>query len=397
VRGHIRKRGSTWLFVHELPRDPATGKRRRAWSGGYRTRRAAEVALAESLSRLDGSEYVELTKQTVGEYLLETWLPAVEITLKPSTLSGYRSVVEVQVVPRLRSLPLQKLTTAHLNKLYGALSARGRSSNGGPLAPRTVRLCHTIIRKALADAVRWGLLVRNVAIAADPPSAALARADAARRRKPWSVEDLQTVLRHVARHRLYAAFLLAATTGMRRGELLGLRWCDLDLPGRRLSIVQTLIAPRYRVQVSTPKTDSGTRAIALDAGTIAALEHHRMLQQTERALLGIEWTEDGLVFTTEDAQPLKPALFTRAFQKQAKDAGVPVIRLHDVRHTHATIALQHAVHPKVVQERLGHRSITVTLDTYSHVIPTLQESAAEMIGSVIISPPDPVDLPRRRR
>jgi integrase len=131
---------------------------------------------------------------------------------------------------------------------------------------------------------------------------------------------------------------------MRRGELHGLRWCDLDLPNRRLSIVQTLIAPRYRVQVSTPKTDSGTRAIALDAGTIAALEHHRALQQTELSLLGIEWNEDGLVFTTEDGQPLKPALFTRAFQKQAKHAGVPVIRLHDVRHTLATIALQQGVH-----------------------------------------------------
>ena len=184
-------------------------------------------------------------------------------------------MVEAQLVPRLRALPLWKLTTAHLNILYGELAAHGRQSNGGPLAPRTVRLCHTIIRKALADAVRWGLLTRNVAINADPPSAALARADAARRRRPWSVEDLQMFLRHVAPHRLYAAFLLAATTGMRRGELLGLRWCDLDLPNRRLSIVQTLIAPRYQMQLSTPKTDSGTRAIALDAGTAAALEHHR--------------------------------------------------------------------------------------------------------------------------
>lgn len=279
--------------------------------------------------------------------------------------------------------------------MYGELARNGRRSKPGPLSPRYVRMCHTVIRKALADAVRWGLLTRNVADSADPPSVSLAKIDAARRRRTWTVEELRRFLDHARSRRLYPAFLLAAMTGMRRGEVLGLRWCDLDLEARRLAITQTLIAPKYQLQLSSPKTEKGQRAVALDAATARALTEHRNRVRLERAALGLELQDSDLVFANEDASPIVPHLFTLAFQKEAKAADVPRIRLHDLRHMHATLALQAGVHPKVVSERLGHASIAITLDTYSHVIPTLQETAAELVATMVLSddersPLDPV-------
>ena len=274
MRGHIRNRGASWSIIYDLPKDPATGKRRRKWQGGFRTRRDAQRALADVLSTLDRGAYVEPTKETVGEYLIETWLSAVELRLRRSTLVGYRVIVEKQLVPRIGTIPLQRLSPAHLNTMYGELIARGRLADEGPLSPRYVRMCHTILRKALADAVRWGLLTRNVADSADPPSAGAARMQAERKRRVWSSEELQRFLAHVRGERLYPAYLLAATTGMRRGEVLGLRWCDLDLDSRRLSVAQTLIAPKYELQISSPKTDKGKRAIALDGATVSALREH---------------------------------------------------------------------------------------------------------------------------
>jgi len=363
LRGHVRNRGASWSIVYDVPRDPATGKRRKKWQGGFRTRREAERALAEVISKLDRGAYVEPTKQTVREYLLDTWLPAVEIRLRNSTLVGYRVIVEHQVLPRIGAVPLARLTPADLNTMYAELARNGRRAKPGPLSPRYVRMCHTIIRKALADAVRWGLLPRNVADSADPPSVGLAKIDAARKRKTWTVEQLRRFLDHTSEQRLYPAYLLAAMTGMRRGEVLGLRWCDVDLQARRLAITQTLIAPKYEMQISSPKTEKSQRAVALDPTTTSALVEHRSRVERERTDLGVPLEETDLIFSNEDGQPIIPHLFTLYFQTQAEAAGLPRIRLHDLRHTHATLALQAGVHPKVVSERLGHASIAITLDT----------------------------------
>jgi integrase len=394
MRGHIRNRGASWAIVYDLPRDPSTGKRRKKWQGGFRTRRDAQRALADVLASLDRGTFVEPTKLTVGEYLVGTWLPAVSHRLRPSTLVGYQIVVEKQLVPRIGPLAMQRITPADLNRMYAELIERGRRADGGPLSPRYVRMCHTILRKALADAVRWGLIARNVADSADPPSAGEARRQAERKRRVWSRDQLQQFLRHVQGERLYPAYLLAATTGMRRGEILGLRWCDVDLESGRLSVTQTVIAPRYQVQISSPKTEKGKRAVALDTKTVEALRVHRECQRDERSRLAIELDETALAFAHLDGSPIVPHLFTLAFQRSARAAGVPVIRFHDLRHTYATLALQLGVHPKVVSERLGHASIAITLDTYSHVIPTMQESAAALVAAAVLPDHDPFSFDR---
>lgn len=192
----------------------------------------------------------------------------------------------------------------------------------------------------------------------------------------WSAEELRHFLKSIQGDRLYAAFLLAATTGMRRGEVLGLRWRDVDLAAARVSIRQTLITIGYELAWSTPKTDRGRRNVALDPTTVEALRAHRAQQLEERLLLGPSFRDDDLVFCQPDGAPIHPDSLCGLFERFAKRASLPRIRFHDLRHTHASLALTAGVHPKVVSERLGHADIALTLNTYSHAIPALQETAA---------------------
>lgn len=386
MRGHVHKRGRTWAYVVDVGRDPVTGRRKQSTKGGFRTRKEAERALAESISQLGHGTFVEPTRQTVADYLRD-WLKTGETRgLRESTRVGYDVVVEKYVVPKLGVVALQKLTAAQLNGLYGELLQSGRRQREGGLRPRTVRYVHTVMRKALADAVRWGLLARNVADAADPPSASAANADARRARNAWSLAELRRFLAVASSHRLFAAFRLAAMTGMRRGEVLGLRWQDVDLDGGRLSVRQTLIAPRYKLQLSAPKNGE-PRGIDLDPETVTVLRAHRRRQSEERLAFGPGWGEHPLandfVFRQEDGSPVVPHLFSLAFERLTKKAGLRRIRLHDLRHTHAVLLAKSGAHPKVVQERLGHHSPGFTLDVYNDAFPSQQREAAEGFAALV--------------
>jgi integrase len=199
----------------------------------------------------------------------------------------------------------------------------------------------------------------------------------------WSARQLDDFLAHVRDDRLYAAWRGAAMTGLRRGELLGLDWDAVDLDAGRLAITRTLIEGKGAPRFSEPKTKRGRRSVALDAGTVEALREHRERQLDERLAWGAAYRDHGLVFCREDGTPIWPRTFSRFFDHHVRDAGLPKIRLHDLRHTHATLALEAGVHPKVVQERLGHATIAITLDTYSHAIPAMQEDAAAKIAALL--------------
>ena len=201
--------------------------------------------------------------------------------------------------------------------------------------------------------------------------------------RTWTPEELRTFLQFVESDPLFAAWVLSASTGMRRGEVLGLRWQDIDFARRRLAIRQTIISIDYLVEISEPKTARGRRSVALDTGTVAALRAHRAAQNQEKLKLGQAYQDSGLVFCRADGTPVHPDRFTQMFDKHVKDSGIPRIRLHDLRHTHATLALAAGIHPKVVSERLGHSTVAFTMDVYSHAIPSMEAEAAETIANLV--------------
>jgi len=378
MRGHTRRRGTKWVAVIDIGHDEG-GRRHQRWYSGFKTKRAATEKLTELLASLQSGAYVEPSKRTLAAFLRE-WVESIRASVRPSTWAAYRMLAEVHVVPALGMVPLQHLTAAQLNALYADLLAKGRRDGKGGLSPRTVQYVHVTAHKALADAVRWQLIPRNVADQATPPR------PQAKEPKAWSADVLRSFLAHVEGDRLYAAYLLAATTGLRRGEVLGLRWRDVDMAGGRLAVVQTLLQVCNEVALGTPKTAKGRRSVALDERTVSVLKAHRKAALEDRLILGLGTPDtEALVFTAPDGAPVNPESFSDHFGRLVKAAGLPRIRFHDLRHTHATLALQAGVHPKVVSERLGHATVSITLDTYSHAIPAMQEEAAERVAALVFA------------
>jgi integrase len=369
VNAAIIKRGNRYAVRLDLGRGP-DGKRIFKYHSGYATKRAAQQARTELLGALDRNSYVPPDKTTVADYLRGQWLPVVQTRLRPGTWVEYGRKVETHLIPAIGQVPLQQLTTAMLNALYQQLLQRG-------VGPRTVQYVHATIRKALNDAVRWGLLVRN------PANHAAAPRPHRTELRTWTADELHSFLESVRSDRLHAAWQLAALTGMRRGEVLGLRWADLDLEAGWLSVRQTLVVVDNQPRISEPKTARGRRRIALDAETVAALRAHHTAQAAERLAAGPNWPNNGLVFTRPDGAPLHPEYVRRQFDRLIQRAGLPRVHLHDLRHTHATLALQAGVHPKVISERLGHATVAMTLDIYSHAIPALQQDAAATVAALI--------------
>jgi integrase len=299
VNAAIIKRGSRYAVRLDLGRGP-DGKRTFKYHSGYPTKRAAQQARTELLGAVDRHSYVAPDKTTVADYLRLQWLPVVQARLRPGTWVEYRRKAETHLLPAIGQVPLQQLTTAMLNALYQQLLDRG-------VGPRTVQYVHATIRKALNDAVRWGLLVRNPALHAAAPLPRRAEM------RTWSAAELRSFLEFVAGDRLYAAWQLAAFTGMRRGEVLGLRWVDVDLDRARVAVRQTLVVAGRQVVTSEPKTSPGRRSIALDPRTVAQLRAWRAAQLEERLAWGPAYRDTGLVFTREDGASLHPEWLSDAF------------------------------------------------------------------------------------
>ncbi|MBN1460107.1 MAG: site-specific integrase [Armatimonadetes bacterium] len=407
MRGHIKKRG-TWQFVVDLgaqplQRCPACRKRywgehgrlrscpkchgpledrierRQEFHTGYQTKKEAENELAQVLAAVASGLHIERSRMLLADYLRDEWLPAIRPTVRPTTFSSYETHVERHIIPKLGSLQLQQITGVQINLLYARLLCEPYDQ-GRLLSPSTVRRVHATLHRALKDAVRWSKIPRNPVDAADPPRAV----GFDREMKVWTAKDLKAFLVAERDGDLYPLWLTMGTTGMRRGEALGLTWEDLDLEGGRLSIKKTRIMNGYETLLSTPKTKKGRRMLALDPATTAALKKLRAKQMAQSLRRGAPWDETQPVFATDDGVPYHPERVSKLFAKGAKKAGLPIIRLHDLRHTYATLALVSGIHPKVVSERLGHANIGITLDCYSHCLPSLSEEAASLVAALVV-------------
>ena len=311
---------------------------------------------------------------TLAEFLREEWLPAIHPTVRPTTYFNYVSHVESHIAPRLGERALDGIDGRTINRFYSELLSDGRRDGPGGLAASTVRRLHAALHKALKDAVRWGYLETNPVDAADPPKL---RAEGPRELSTWSPAELRRFLEFVRGDRMYPLWFVLATTGMRRGEALGLRWCDVDLDAGHLAVRQNIVMAGRQMHLSSPKTSRGRRLVAIDRRTRELLQAHQASTSSPGA--------SDLVFGCCFTGSVSPSSVTKRFGKLAEEAGLPRIRLHDLRHTHATLALQAGVHPKIVSERLGHSTVSLTLDVYSHAVPHMQRDAADAIARVLFN------------
>lgn len=353
---------------------------RKVREGRFPSQRAAVAALRRWLAERDAGLPPGDGRLRVDAFL-ERWLESARPRLRPRTVASYDLAIR-RVRPDLGHRLLTQLSPADLQRCYARLLARGL--RGRPLARRSVQQVHTVLHTAFRQAVRWGLLARNPADAAVPPR------PERRAVRTLTAAEAARLVTESGDDRLHALWVLLCTTGLRLGEALGLLWADLDLDGGTLVVRRTLARQRgHGLVLAEPKTAASRRTVHLTAGAAAALIAHRDRQQAERQQAGPLWVATDLVFTTPTGQPLAPEAVTRAFHRLTARLGLPRLRVHDLRHTAASLLLQWGTHPKVVQELLGHTSIGITLDLYSHVVPALHHEAAQKFHQLFAGPPPP--------
>jgi len=362
---------------YSLGTNPATGKRRTVTTTVKGDRKFAERELRRLLRAVDTGEHVDPNSMMVRQWLA-TWLENVRAEVAPKSHERYSEVVKNFLIPELGNLPLAKLAPSHIQTAYTAWATRGRrDGKPGGLSPRTRRHVHRILKTALARAVELQLLARN------PADAFKKRLPKVERREmvTHSINQSARLLEGISHTRVYWPVLLANSTGMRRGEVLALRWKNVDLEGAKLRVMESLEQTRAGLRFKAPKTDR-TRAITLPAFAVEELRRLKRCQAEELLMLGVRQTGDTLVCARADGKPHQPRSLTHEFTRlvrRMKD--IPRIHFHDLRHGHATHLLIAGVHPKIVQERLGHTTISTTLDLYSHVTDTMQSDAAARLDA----------------
>jgi integrase len=429
----VYKRGETWSYRLDLGPDPVKGDRQRENKGGFDSEDAAWKAALESQSRLEQGRHVKPSQRKVSEFLDE-WLSVVKVSVKPSTYQNYVDYIEAYVKPAVGKRRLQDITVPVLNMLYRQLLASGRSKpdnntkmyaywsakqhqrNGhGPtpaeiakacgtsihaarsagtrfrrgripqprsagLAPKTVKNIHRMLHRAFKDAVAWNYVTFNPAEHASLPRDARSGRN---RPRPWTLDELASWLRVALNDRFAGMWALAATTGMRRSELAGVERDALDLDNGTLAVEDTLVVVKGHATESDGKTDDSRRTISLDPFTVAALRRYVEMIDREREESGDGYPDHGKLMCFEDGRRLHPDTVTRRFNRLVDQAAVRRIRLHDVRHTYATLARDLGVDGKIVTDRLGHANETVTQQIYTHRSTGQDRAAAEMVAQII--------------
>jgi len=354
-----------------MGKDANTGTYKYQWISVKGTKKDAEKRLSEILHQLDNGTFIKPGKTTLAEYLEKWLLDYAKPNLSPRGFERYQGIIIKHLIPDFGSITLTQLRPEHLQKHYTTKLNEGLSAG-------TVRYHHAVIHKALQTAVKWGLVNRNVADGVDVPRAGHTEM------QTWDEYEINRFLEVAKNSPYYVLFYTALYTGMRRSELLALRWCDVDFIFSQISVSRSLHHLKDGSYIFTePKSARSRRTIALSPSAIPVLKEHYEKQKLERVMLGIKLKGEDLVFSTYEGKPLRPNTITRAWNTAAQNAGVKIIRLHDARHCHASLMLKAGIHPKIVQERLGHSTIAMTLDTYSHVTQGLQQAAAESFDRLL--------------
>ncbi len=368
-RGSVKKDASgRWCFVIDLPGDVARKQVRRR---GFATKKEAQAALDKLTGDVALDQYVDPSLLTVGEYLEHHWLPLATSRVRPTTIDNYERNVRNHLSD-LAVVRLQALDRRRVSQWVIGLSGKG-------LSPKSVRNCVGILGKALNDAVDLGLVGRNVAARLD---AVLPKTQSVQP-TTWTADQVGRFLSATADDRFGPIYRFIAMSQCRRGEAVGLRWRDLDLEASTATLVSQRTIAGGIVVEGAPKTKAGARTVALDPATLAALVAWRKKQAAERLMMGAGWPDHGLVFTNADGSPIWPQTITSTFRARCVELGLPYPKLHGLRHSGATLLIAMGVSPKVVQQRLGHAHVSVTLGLYSHVLPGHDRAAAETLAAAV--------------
>jgi integrase len=382
VTGSVRQRapGSWELRVH-TGRDPLTGRKRYAHRTVKGTKREAQAALARLVTEVGDGAHAPVREGTVGE-LVERWFEHGEADWSPTVVRSYRSIIDRVLVPRFGMTPLRKLRAADIDTFYAELRKRG-GVNGARLSAASVRRIHSVLRRALVQAVKWGLLAVNPAANASPPR------EPHREASVPTAEDVGRLIQaaQVVNPDLSCFLRLAAVTGARRGELCGLTWRDVDFRNRRLLIERSVVVGRDGLLLEKETKTHASRRISLDAGTIELLRFHRRRCKQTAASAGAILSDDGYVFSHDVANrtPWRPDYVTLAFTRVRDELGLKV-RLHDLRHFAATSMLVSGQDVRTVSGRLGHADAATTLGVYAHFLESADKNAADLMGGVLGPP-----------
>jgi integrase len=394
MKGSIRKRGNSYT-VYWSTNDPATGKRVQHTKGGFRYENAARQSQVASGSRAEGDSAREFlnavigkvqegtwrpdSRMTVRQLLEDFWLPAQQSRdLRPATLAQYRLAVNHWIVPNIGGTRIAALTPAGVNELVTTLRTKKSAKGREGLSPRSAQIAVTVLKSAYAWANNNGLMSRN-------PIAGVQRPRVQRSEmKTWQPAQARAFLASTADDRIAIAWALLLTRGLRRGEVCGLRWAKVDLNQGVMQVESTRVVVEGEALDSTPKTDAGRRPIPLDSALIALLRSHRARQAEEKLAAGEAYEDGGYLLADELGRPYHPDTISKWFDDAVKKAGLLRIRLHDTRHTAASLLLSSGVPTKVVSELLGHSSPTVTLTVYAHTLPSMAEEAGEALSKALL-------------
>ncbi len=376
MRGSITKKGNTYSIIVDIGRDK-DGKRKQKWYNGFRTKKEAEKELTKILNQIENGTFVNPEKITLREFLKRWFDDIVEPNLTETTKDGYKYIVDIHIIPALGDVLIQKLQPIQIQTFYKEKLEKGRIDGKGGLSPKSILNIHRIMKRALNHAMKMQIINRNVTEFVELPKQKKYRASVI------DEEQVQRMLEAFEPTNLYIPVLLAVGLGLRRGEALGLRWSDIDFENCAITINNTLLKTNKGVIFHDPKTETSKRVIISPGTIIEALKAHKEKQEETKAVMGEAYQENELVSCYDDGHPFNPGTFSTLFMNVLKRNKLQLIRFHDLRHTNATLMLKHNVPAKVASERLGHSTIGITLDLYSHVLKEMQQDAASKIDDAI--------------